>query len=227
MNKKKNFAARYPKRLILVLGGVLCAALTGAAVWFDLSYNSGRLVYPMDSYAFRTTDIPALLAITLDMVYILYLFARLLGGICAQRKRMETTNRTRKLNPKLGFLGILGLAGLLGFYTYPAFHVYFPFCFFGFFGFFGFFFEGKMSDTLMDERFRENAARAERQAYRTGFTIIFLLLVIVGQGRASAELALPMLMIGIALALTLVLFLSEYLLYRYDHDDAAAIEEDE
>ena len=79
----------------------------------------------------------------------------------------------------------------------------------------------------MDERFRENAARAERQAYRTGFTIIFLLLVIVGQGRASAELALPMLMIGIALALTLVLFLSEYLLYRYDHDDAAAIEEDE
>lgn len=227
MNKKKNFAAKYPKWLMPVLGGVLCAALTGAAVWYDLTYNGGRLVYPMDSYAFQTTDMPMLLALALDVVYILYLFARLIGGICAQRKRMETTNRTRKLNPKLGFLGILGLAGFLGFYTYPAFHVYFPFCFFGFFGFFGFFFEGKMSDTLMDERFRENASRAERQAYRTGFIIIFLLLVIVGQGRASAELVLPMLMIGIALALALTLFLSEYLLYRYDHDDAAALEEEE
>lgn len=227
MNKKKNSAARNPRWLPPVLGGVLCAALTGAAVWFDLTYNGGRLVYPMDSYAFRTTDIPSLLAIALGVVYILYLFVLLIGGICAQRKRVETTNRTRKLNPKLGFLGILGLAGLLGFYTYPAFHVYFPFCFFGFFGFFGFFFEGKMSDTLMDERFRENASRAERQAYRTGFIIIFLLLVIVGQGRASAELVLPMLMIGIALALALTLFLSEYLLYRYDHDDATALEEEE
>ena len=216
---KNHQTSKRPWLLPLALG-VLCAVLTALAAWFDLACNGGKLVYPMDSYAFAPTDIPMLAAIGLDVLYVLCLFALLIGGILSQRERVRTANRTRKLNPKLGFLGVLGLAGLAGFYTYPAYDAYFPFCFFAFFGFFGFFFEGKMSDTLMDERFRENAARAEGNAYRTGFVIIFLLLVIVGQGRASSKLALPVLIIGIALALALTLFLGEYLLYRYDHDDA-------
>jgi len=36
----------------------------------------------------------------------------------------------------------------------------------------------------------------------------------------------PILIAGIALDVALTIFLSEYLLYRYDHDDAAAMEED-
>ena len=44
---------RFPKWLFLVLLGMTCAAATGTAVWYDLTYNSGRLVYPMDSYAFQ------------------------------------------------------------------------------------------------------------------------------------------------------------------------------
>lgn len=226
MNDQKNSVSRNSRWLPPVLGGAACAALTGAAVWYDLTYNGGRLVYPMDSYAFRPTDIPMLLALVLDAVYILFLFVLLIGGILAQRRQTAVTNRTRKLNPKLGLLGVLGLAGLAGFYTYPVYGLYFPFGFFAFFGFFGFFFEGKMSNTLMDERFRENAAKAELKAYRTGFIIIFLLLVITGgYSGASSELALPILMTGIALTLALTLFLSEYLLYRYDHD-AAAMEEE-
>lgn len=228
MNDQKKSASRSPRWLPPVLGGAACAALTGAAVWYDLTYNGGRLVYPMDSYAFRTTDIPMLLALVLDAAYVLCLFALLLGGILAQRRQIAVTNRTRKLNPKLGLLGVLGLAGLAGFYTYPVYGLYFPFGFFAFFGFFGFFFEGKMSNILMDERFRENAAKAELKAYRTGFIIIFLLLVITGgHSGASSELALPILMTGIALTLALTLFLSEYLLYRYDHDDALDLEEEE
>lgn len=228
MKNQKKPASRNPRWLPPVLGGAVCAALTGAAVWFDLTYNGGRLVCPMDSYAFRPTDIPMLAALVLDAVYILFLFVLLIGGILAQRRQIAVTNRTRKLNPKLGLLGVLGLAGLAGFYTYPVYDLYFPFGFFAFFGFFGFFFEGKMSNTLMDERFRENAAKAELKAYRTGFIIIFLLLVITGgHSGASSELALPILMTGIALTLALTLFLSEYLLYRYDHDDAAALEEEE
>lgn len=227
MKNQKKSASRNPRWLPPVLGGAACAALTGAAVWYDLTYNGGRLVYPMDSYAFRTTDIPMLAALVLDAAYVLCLFALLLGGILAQRRQIAVTNRTRKLNPKLGLLGVLGLAGLAGFYTYPVYGLYFPFGFFAFFGFFGFFFEGKMSNTLMDERFRENAAKAELKAYRTGFVIIFLLLVITGgHSGASSELALPILMTGIALTLALTMFLSEYLLYRYDHDDAEAMEEE-
>ena len=101
------------------------------------------------------------------------------------------------------------------------------FVFFAFFGFFGFFFEGKMSNTLMDERFKENAARAERKALRIGFGIIFILLLFAGQaGRLTAELVAPILVTGIALTVALTIFLSEYLLYRYDHDDAAALEDE-
>lgn len=171
MNDQKKSVSRNPRWLPPVLGGVVCAALTGAAVWYDLTYNGGRLVYPMDSYAFRPTDIPMLLALVLDAAYVLCMFALLIGGILAQRRQIAVTNRTRKLNPKLGLLGVLGLAGLAGFYTYPVYGLYFPFGFFAFFGFFGFFFEGKMSNTLMDERFRDNAAKAELKAYRTGFII--------------------------------------------------------
>lgn len=215
------------KKLLAILGGAACAVLTAAAVYYDLTYNAGKLVYPMDSYAFEPTDIPMIAALLLDFLYLITLLGFLVCSIFAERRRAENTNRTRKLNPKLGFLGILGIAGFLGIYTYTNYGQYFPFCFFCFFGFFGFFFEGKMSNTLMDERFRENALHAQRDAYRTGINILFLLLVIAGLGRAPASLVLPILLIVISLDLALTLFLSEYLLYRYDHDGAAAALEDE
>lgn len=226
MNMKKK--SSHSRWLLPVLGGVLCAALTGAAVWYDLTYNGGRLVYPMDSYAFRTTDMPMLLALALDALYVLCLFALLLGGILAQRKQIAETNRTRKLSPKLGLLGILGFFGFAGFWSYGALGDLTPFAFFAFLGFFGFFFEGKMSNTLMDERFRENAVKAELKAYRVGFVMIFLLLIVSAHAAQSrAGLLAPILVAGIALTVALSMFLSEYLLYRYDHDDAAALEEEE
>ena len=217
---------KHNKKLFAVLGGAACAALTAYAVWDSLAHHGGRLVYPMNSYAFQPSDIPMLAALTLDFLYILTLFVFLVVAIASQRRRTEAANRTRTLNPKLGFLGIFGLAGFLGVYTYINYDQYFPFCFFCFFGFFGFFFEGKMSNTLMDERFRENVLRAQRDAYRTGIIILFLLLIIAGLGRAPNSLVLPLLLIVISLDLALTLFLSEYLLYRYDHDDAAALEDE-
>ncbi len=224
--KKQNNPKAFKWLLPAVLGGAACVILTALAVWDSLAHHGGRLVYPMDSYSFQSSDIPMLLALALDGLYVLALIALLIGAIASQRKRTKGTNRTRRLNPKLGFLGILGLLGFLGFYSYPAYGMYFPFCFFVFFGFFGFFFEGKMSNTLMDERYRENALRAQRDACQTGVSVIFLLLVIIaGQGRASTEVALSALSIGISLALALTLFLSEYLLYRYDHDGAPEEEE--
>ncbi|MDE7220672.1 MAG: hypothetical protein K2O45_13815, partial [Oscillospiraceae bacterium] len=81
---------------------------------------------------------------------------------------------------------------------------------------------------LMDERFKENAVRAELKAHRAGYTMIFLLLLLMGQaGRFKAELVAPALTIGIALTVALTMFLSEYLLYRYDHDDALELEREE
>ena len=224
---KHNQTSNHPRGLLLALGGVLCAALTGAAVWYDLTYNGGKLVYPMHSYAFAPADIPMLLAIALDVLYVLYLAFLLVRGIRAQKDHVVKTGRTRRLSPKLGFLGFCGFLGFAGFWTYGAMGDLTGFMFFAFFGFFGFFFEGKMSNTLMDERYKENAVRAELKALRIGFGIIFFLLVFAGQaGRLTAELVAPILIAGIALTVALIIFLSEYLLYRYDHDDAAAMEED-
>ena len=224
---KHNQTSNHPRGLLLALGSVLCAALTGAAVWYDLTYNGGKLVYPMHSYAFAPADIPMLLAIALDVLYVLYLAFLLVRGFRVQKERAAKTGRTRRLSPKLGFLGFCGFLGFAGFWTYGALGDLSGFIFFAFFGFFGFFFEGKMSNTLMDERYKENAARAERKALRIGFGIIFFLLIFAGQaGRLTAELVAPILIAGIALAVALTIFLSEYLLYRYDYDDAAAMEED-
>lgn len=210
----------------LALPGALCAAATVAAVRYDLTYNGGKLVYPMHSYAFAPTDMPMLLAVALDVLYALYLAFLLIRGIRAQRERVLRTNRTRQLSPKFGALGFLGFLGFAGFWSYGTWGDATPFVFFVFFGFFGFFFEGKMSNTLMDERYKENTARAELKAYRTGFSIIFVLLIAAGQSsRFRAELIAPVLIAGIALTVALTMFLSEYLLYRYDHDDAAAPEE--
>lgn len=227
MNTQKTPTPKRPRWLPPVLGGVCCAALTGAAAWYDLTCNGGKLVYPMNSYAFAPTDIPMLLAVVLDVLYVLYLLFRLVRGIMAQKEHVLKTGRTRRLSPKLGLLGLLGFLGFAGFWSYGALGDATPFIFFTFFGFFGFFFEGKMSNTLMDERYKENAARAELKAYRAGFVVIFLLLILAGQGsRFRAELFAPVLTAGIALAVALTLFLSEYLLYRYDHDDAAALKEE-
>ena len=227
MDTQKKAASKFPRWAALTLGGAACAALTAAAAWYDLTYNGGKLVYPIHSYAFAPTDIPMLLAVGLDVLYALYLAFLLVRGIRAQKERVAETGRTRRLSPKLGFLGFCGFLGFAGFWTYGAMGDLTGFMFFAFFGFFGFFFEGKMSNTLMDEQYKENAVRAELKALRIGFGIIFFLLLFAGQARRlTAELVAPILIAGIALTVALTIFLSEYLLYRYDHDDAAAMEED-
>lgn len=127
--------------------------------------------------------------------------------------------RTRKLNPKLGFLGILGFAGFLGLWSYPANNDVFPFIFFSFFGFFGFFFEGKMSNTLMDERFIENRMKAQLQAYRIGLFLAFITLLSVCSGDRlfrTNDSKLLFITIALSLSFALAIFLEAYLLYRYD-----------
>ena len=78
-----------------------------------------------------------------------------------------------------------------------------------------------MSGIFMDERFRENAARAQLNTYKITFSITLIALVILCQGRlfGSLEYTLIAMIIVLSLTLALGIFLPEYLLYRYDHDD--------
>ena len=215
----KKFNAKFT-----VILGIVVVLLLAASNWYAITYNDWRLVTPMDmdSYTFQPKDLPMLFSIGLFILYVLYLGVLLIGAIITERQRRETSKTTRKINPRLGLLGFLGFCGFLGFWTYSAYQAVFPFVFFGFFGFFGFFYEGKMSNTFMDERYEENRARAELSAHRAAMSIIFLALILLnlntGALCGSLEYTLIALTILISLAVALDMFLSEYLLYRYDHD---------
>lgn len=139
------------------------------------------------------------------------------NAIIQQKKNVPKTNRTRKLNPKWGFLGFFGFLGFLDFDS-PGFWTRFIF-----FGFFGFFYEGKMSNTLMDERFRENKNKAQLMALKIAFAVIIIVLSLFSLGEyfmvMSIETLSRIVHSLIALSIALAIFLSEYLLYRYDHDE--------
>lgn len=203
-----------------VLLGAACALLLAAASGYSMAFNGGRLVEPMDfsTYVFRAGDLPMLLALALTVCYAGYLVVLLVRYTLSSRHRQASARTARAVNPRLGLLGLLGF---LGFWTYRTDGSIFPFVFFLFFGFFGFFFEGKLSGTLMDERYRENQLRARTTANRIALTIIFLAVLLLGQGKimGSLELTLVAFVIVVVLALALELFLSSYLLYRYDHDE--------
>ena len=164
-----------------------------------------------------------LISTTLFVLYVLYLAVLILRAAFAEKRRQKMANTTRRLNPKLGLLGFTGFLGFGGFWTYSAYEAVFPFIFFAFFGFFGFFYEGKMSNTFMDERYVENRTQAELTAHRVTVGILLAVLLVVGHGRGallgSLDYTLIAVLIALSLTVALDLFLSEYLLYRYDSAD--------
>lgn len=204
--------------------GIFSVLFLLVSSWYAIAFNDSRLVAPMQGhYVFQVKDLPMILSLSLFCVYVIALFVTLMLHAGKMRRQQEINNATRKLNPKLGLLGLLGFLGFGGFWTYPVNGTVFPFLFFTFFGFFGFYFEGKMSGTFMDERFRENAARASLKASNISFEIIFIALIILGQRKLFGNLdyTLISILITVSLSLALRIFLAEYLLYRYDYDDRA------
>ena len=196
----------------IIIPGIICMILLAASIWYSVKYNESRLIVPTDleTYQFSPKDIPIICSILLTIGYGYYLLACLGKTSIQQKKNILKTNRTRRLNPKLGFLGFFGFLGFIGGGWFR----------FVFFGFFGFFYEGKMSDTLMDERFRENKNKAQLMAFKVAFAVIIfaLFLILVGESFWSIEYLFTVVYILISLSIALAIFLSEYLLYRYDHD---------
>lgn len=213
------------KQKIILFLGIACVMLLAASSFHAVLFNDSRLVKPMDmsSYTFRMMDLPMHISVFFMLLYCFYLCALLIKTVIANKKNMAVSKFTRKINPKFGFCGFFGFFGFLGFWTYSKDGSIFPFMFFMFFGFFGFFFEGKMSDTFMDERYRANREKAELKAHRITITIIFLMLLLLGQGGflGNLEYTLIAVISVTAFAIAADLFLCEYLLYRYDHDEAS------
>ena len=180
--------------------GVICALLVAISSWYTIAFNNSRFIVPMDlsEYVFRVQDLPMIISGVLLTLYIVNIVVLFLESIKTNRRMELTLQSTRTINPKLGFLGLLGFAGFLGF-----------------------FYEGKMSNTLIDERYKENKMKAQSVANTTSLSIIFLAILILGQGKLmdNLEYTLIALVIVIALSIALEIFLSEYLLYHYDNDE--------
>lgn len=206
-----------------VILGVIVVLLLALSSWYSIEFNDRRLVDPMSfsAYRFQVEDLPMLASLVLFTLYMIYLAVVLIRGILAEKQRREATNTTRKISPWLGLLGFAGSFGFFGFWTYSLDKTIFPFVFFVFFGFFSFFYEGKMSNTFMDERFQENRDRAELKAHRVTVVILFLMLILLGRGALLGDLERTLIAVVILLSLTMALdvFLSGYLLYRYDQAD--------
>ena len=205
--------------------GIICVLSVLLSSWYAVTFNDSRLIVPMDfkNYVFEIRDLPMIVSVSLTCIYLAMLFVVLFIHTGKKQRQAEETGVTRKINPRLGRLGVLGFLGFAGFWTYSVNGIVFPFAFFLFFGFFGFYYEGKMSGTFMDERFRENIARAKLKAYKITFGAMLLALIILCQGKLFGNLEYTLIasIITLSLALALGIFLSEYLLYRYDHDDQA------
>lgn len=208
---------------LMIGSGVFCILFLLCSVWYAVTCNDSRLVVPMDfdSYVFQVQDLPMIISVLFVWVYVFALVVFMYLHLKKKRQLEQAKNITRKLSPKLGFLGLFGFLGFAGIWTFQTDGSVFPFLFFVFFGFFGFFFESKMSGTFMDERFRENADRAQLIALRTTVTIIFIALILLGQDRLFGKLEYTLIALSITLSLALALgvFLSEYLLYRLDYDE--------
>lgn len=215
MNKKK----------IWIGCGILCVLSVFLSSWYAVAYNDSRLVVPMDvkNYVFDIKDLPMIVLIFLVCVYLVAQFVVLFIQGGKKRRQAEETDVTRKMNPKLECLGALGFLGFAGFWTYSVDGTVSPFAFFLFFVFFDFYYEGRISGIFMDERFRENIARAKLKAYQITFGFMFVALIIFCQGKlfGNLEYTLIAAIIILSLALGLRILFSEYLLYRYDHDDQA------
>ncbi len=204
------------KRIIFM--GLGCAALLIAAVIYSLLYNEGRWVKEMDmsTYVFAPKDIPMLAVGVLIVAYAVYILVLCIRN--AFSKKYPDKKYSRTISPLWGFCGIFGFLGFGGFWTYDKYGEIFPFVFFLFFGFFGFFFEGKLSHTLEDELFQENKRKAQLKAYKTGFSLLFIVIWLMGLGMFSrnVEWCAIFMLISVSLIYALVLFLSNYFLYRYE-----------
>lgn len=205
--------------------GVFCILFLLAASWYAIVWNGSRLVAPMgfERYSFQIQDLPLILAVSLFCIYAVASLIALLYAIYQKQQQIERTNTTRMVDPRLGYLGFLGLFGFLGFWTYAQDGTIFPFVFFIFFGFFGFAYEGRLSGTFMDERFRENEAKAHLKASNIALMVIFIAFLFLAQGKlfGSLEYTLIAVLLTLSAAFALRIFLGVYLLYRYDHDEQA------
>ena len=183
----------------IIFMGVGCALLLIVGTIYSLLYNDGRWVKNMDmsEYVFSYKDIPMLVIGALIALYAIYIIIICFKNVFLKNSREKRYSRT--ISPYWGFCGMFGFLGFGGFWTYYKF-------------------EGKLSHILEDELFQENKRKAQLEAYKIGFKLLFVViwLMAIGMFSRNVEWCAIFMLISVSLIYALVLFLSNYLLYRYE-----------
>ena len=203
---------------------LLFIILEFASVAYDGFFNHSRIIHPIDaSYQFQVSDLPLILTTIILAAYVVFLVFNMVFAFMDKEKRRGKTSTfiTRKINAKLGWLGFFGFTGFLGIPVFILQNQVWPFFFFVFFGFFGLFYEAKLSNTLMDERFLEERKRAQLTSYKTGFGLLWLIawFMALAGGHFNTDLVAIIFSASSSLIIALVMFLKHYLLYKYDTEE--------
>ena len=183
----------------IIFMGVGCALLLIVGTIYSLLYNNGRWVKNMDmsEYVFSYKDIPMLVIGALIALYAIYIIIICFKNVFLKNSREKRYSRT--ISPYWGFCGMFGFLGFGGFWTYYKFG-------------------DKLSHILEDELFQENKRKAQLEAYKIGFKLLFVViwLMAIGMFSRNVEWCAMFMLISVSLIYALVLFLSNYLLYRYE-----------
>lgn len=212
------------KRFRLLILGVIAILLFGITAYLSVKTNQGRLLYPatFTDYTFRIADLPLIVGWVVLAVFLIDLVATLTVHHMATKRDFDKHGRVIRPNPKLGYLGFLGFTGFLGVFTELLYRNAAPFTLFILFGFFGYFYEDKITKTLSDERQRINRREAQAKANGLGFKlqILVLILAMLAGMTGHVSIVAAVLTAGVSLVCALTIYLTEYLVYRYDKNDA-------
>ncbi len=139
---------------------------------------------------------------------------------------IDNKTYTKKVSPLWSLLGLFGFIGFNGLFQIPKtfFNDSLPYPYFflafSFFGYFGCYYEAKMSNTLIDERFEANSNKATAIANRIALNIILITTIITLIVLTwDPNIVLSIVMAAIGIAWGLADFLKQYLLYRFENED--------
>ena len=186
----------------IIFMGVGCALLLIVGTIYSLLYNDGRWVKNMDmsEYVFSYKDIPMLVIGALIALYAIYIVI-----ICFKNVFSKTAGKN-DIQEQFLLTGDLWNVWFSGVWRILDIRINlekYSFAFSLFFGFFSFFFEGKLSHILEDELFQENKRKAQLEAYKIGFKLLFVViwLMAIGMFSRNVEWCAIFMLISVSLIL--------------------------
>lgn len=226
MKIDKNFFKRNPLILGLIISFI--ALITGFI--YSAIFNDNRLVEKTPSdYIFQIKDLSVIVPVIMFNFFMLVTIIYYSIKVIITEKSVFKTNSHTRTYPKYlyltGFLGFLGFVPLIpsvsnftidssfGLITFDQ-----GFMMVALFGCFAFYYENKMANTLIDELYLANKAKAESITFKTALYTVFLISWLIIP-RLTTRLSHQVLILTISLTFAFSHLFKSYLLYKYETEE--------